>query len=208
MVFCAIGHEQMIQSGQDDNGFSIEPGQRGAEPRPGLETPSRSQRKREALAVFDLAMQLVALPDVALRKLELPEDLHRLVVDSRRISAHIARKRQLQYLAKQLRRSGIDLGPIHAALDHTGQGAREDGARLHRLEAWREALIRDGDAALSALLEARPDLDRQSLRSLLRQAAEQRRTERAPSAARALFRALRDLDAVQPLPAPPRAATD
>jgi ribosome-associated protein len=155
--------------------------------------PSRSQRRREALAVLGLAEALVALTDAELARLPLSDDLRALVVESRRITQHIARKRQLGYLAKHLRRHEDELPPVRAALDHDRDLARRDSAHLHRIEHWRDRLVADTDAALAHLLDAHPGADRQRLRQLARRAAQEAAAGKPPAASRELFRALRDL---------------
>ena len=67
-------------------------------------SPSRSQQRREALGVLELAEQLAAQSPAQLEKLPIPEALLPHIEDTRRITAHIARKRQLAFLAKQMRR--------------------------------------------------------------------------------------------------------
>lgn len=156
--------------------------------------PSRSQQRREALAIFDLAEVLVALTDGQLAPIPMPDDLRDMVRDSRRITAPIARKRQLQFLAKHMRREDDEtIDAIRRALDHDREEARRDTALLHRLEAWRDRLLAEGDPALAELLQAHPHPDRQHLRQLVRNAKEERLKNKPPSAYRELFRELRKL---------------
>ena len=155
--------------------------------------PSRSQQRREALAVLELAQRLMALSHAELARMPLSEDLRDLVIASQKITQHIARKRQTQFLAKHLRRADDQLPALRAALEHDRDEQRRDSARLHRLERWRDRLIAEGDAALSELLREHPDGDRQQLRSLIRKAQEERDRSAPPTAARALFRDLRAL---------------
>jgi ribosome-associated protein len=70
------------------------------------EQPSRSARRREALDVLALAKQLVELPPSRVAKLRLPDEVAEEIGNVRRITSHIARKRQLSYLAKLMRRHG------------------------------------------------------------------------------------------------------
>lgn len=154
--------------------------------------PSRSQRRREALAVFDLAQALVELSPSRLDRVPLDEALRDLVVDSRRITAHIARKRQLQFLAKQLRQEDEEtLEAIRRALEPDRAEARRETARLHRLEDWRERLLADEGSALGELIALHPEIDRQRLRQLLRAVHEERRRDKPPKAYRELFQLLR-----------------
>ena len=155
---------------------------------------SRSQQRREALEVLALGEQLVALTDAQLAKLPIPEHLLPHILDTRRITSHIAHKRQLAYLAKQMRREDDEtLEAIRDALDEKGEAARRETAAMHRVEAWRERLLDEGDAALGALLDEYPTADRQHLRQLVRNALEERKRNKPPRAYRELFRELRGL---------------
>ena len=75
-------------------------------------------------------------------------------------------------------------------------GDREAGGReaaaTQRLEALRERLLGEGDAALNELVAARPGLDRRHLRALVRRAREERAAGKPLHAYRELFRALRE----------------
>ncbi|UXI69926.1 ribosome biogenesis factor YjgA [Tahibacter amnicola] len=155
--------------------------------------PSRSQRRREALAVFELAERLVALSDPQLAQIPLDDDLRDEVMKARAVTQHIARKRQVQFLAKQMRRRDDELPAIRAALDHDRDLSRRETAGLHRLEKWRDRLIDQGDDVLNELLEQMPHADRQHLRQLTRQARTERLENRPPHAYRELFRVLREL---------------
>ena len=155
-------------------------------------SPSRSQQRREALAVFDLGEKLVALPDAQLAKVPMPDSLRELVRESRRITAPVAHKRQLQFLAKHMRREDdATLDAIRRSLEHDRADARRETAHLHRLESLRERLIEDGDAALAELIDEYPHADRQHLRQLARNAKDERLHNKPLHAYRELFRELK-----------------
>ncbi|HEV2607206.1 MAG TPA: ribosome biogenesis factor YjgA [Xanthomonadaceae bacterium] len=156
--------------------------------------PSRSQLRREALAVFELAERLVEQNEAQLERLPLDDDLRALVRESQRITQQIAHKRQLQYLAKILRREDdATLETIRHAIENSKADSRRDTAALHRVEAWRDRLLDEGDAALAELLTAHPTADRQHLRQLARNAKDERLHHKPLHAYRDLFRALREL---------------
>ena len=169
---------------------------RGKDPETGaFLAPSRSPDRRDALEVLALGERLAGLTDAQLAKLPVPDELLPHVLETRRITSHIARKRQLAFLAKQMRRQDDEtLDAIRDALDEKGEAARQETAAMHRAEAWRERLLDDGDAALSELLEAHPGADRQGLRQLMRSALEERRKDKPPRAYRELYRAIRALE--------------
>ena len=156
--------------------------------------PSRSEQRRAALDVLALAQQLVALSAAQLAKLPIPEDLLPHIRETQRITSHVAHKRQLAFLAKQMRREDdATLDALRDALDAGGEAGRRETALLHRVEGWRDRLLADGDLALADLLVEHPDADRQHLRQLVRNAIEERNRNKPPHAARELFRALREL---------------
>lgn len=168
---------------------------RGKDPDSGeFLSPSRSQQRREALEVLDLARRLSEMTPTQVARLPVPETLIPHIDETRRITSHVAHKRQLQYLAKQMRREDDEtLEAIRDAMDANGHAAREEAAMLHRAEQWRDRLIADGDVALAELLVAFPQADRQHLRQLARNAHEERLRNKPPHAYRELFRELREM---------------
>lgn len=157
--------------------------------------PSRSAQRREALDVLELARQLVELDPGRLAKLPLGEHLLPHIAQARRITSNIARKREVAFLAKQLRREDEDaLDALRDALDLGGEAARMDTARLHRAEQWRERLLgADGAAGLSALMDEFPGADSQRIRQLVRNALAERKAGKPPRAFRELYREVRAL---------------
>ena len=156
--------------------------------------PSRSEQRREALDIRSLGEKLVALAPAHLARLPIPEDLLEHIHDTQRITSHIAHKRQLQFLAKQMRReSDATLDAIRDAMELGGDAAKRETAILHKVESWRARLLEDGDIALGDLMSEFPSADRQHLRQLVRNAGEERKKNKPPHAFRELFRELREL---------------
>ena len=168
---------------------------RGTDPETGeFLGPSRSEQRREALDIRSLGEKLVALAPAHLAKLPIPEDLLEHIYDTQRITSHIAHKRQLQFLAKQMRRESDEtLDAIRDAMEVGGDAKRRETAILHNVETWRARLLEDGDVALGELLAEHPTADRQHLRQLVRNAGEERLKNKPPHAFRELFRELREL---------------
>lgn len=157
--------------------------------------PSRGEQRREALAVLEVAHRLVDQPAARLSQMALADNVLDATLAAQRISAQIARKRAVGFLAKQLRRLDDEaLDTIRAALEHDKADSRREAASLHRVEALREHLIAEGDEALAEFLRGHPDADRQQLRQLVRNARDERERKRPPHAQRELFRQLRRLE--------------
>ena len=157
--------------------------------------PSRTQQRREALAILTLAGQLIELQPSRLAKLSLPEDVRREIDITRRMTAHGAKKRQLAFLAKVMRRfSDEDFAAVRAELGENREKQRQETAAMHRLEAIRDRLIAEDEGALSELIAEHPQVDRQHLRSLVRQARIEKDTpNKPPRAYREIFQLLKDL---------------
>ena len=155
---------------------------------------SRSARRRASLDVLKVAQTLASLSDAQLARIPLDAELLAEVRRTRGVTQQIARKRQTQFLAKQLRKlHDAGLGAIRAALHNDRERARADAVALHRVEAWRDRLIAGGDAALTEFLRQFPGAGSQQLRRLVRQAQDEREGARPPHAQRELFRLLREL---------------
>lgn len=174
---------------QDDSGL---PGQDA-----NAERPSRTQQRRAALAILTLAGQLVEMPPARLARLDLDQDLRDEIEKYRRTRSHIARKRQLAFLAKKMRQyEDAAFESIRAELGENRDRQRRDTAAMHRLEALRDRLLDGDEATLSELIRTHPQIDRQHLRSLLRKArAEREKPGSPPRAYREIFRLLHNLDA-------------
>jgi ribosome-associated protein len=157
--------------------------------------PTRTQQRRDALAVLAFATQLSELPPSKLARAELPDDVMREIDNLRRITSHIARKRQLGFLAKVMRRHEDDaFETAKALLGENRDQQRKETAAMHRLEALREKLL-DSDDALQELIDQHSEIDRQHLRSLIRQARVERDGNKSPRAYREVFQLLKQITA-------------
>ena len=157
------------------------------------EEKSKSQIKREFLALQDLGARLAELKPDILNRLPLNDALRKALEESPRHTRHIARKRHNQYLGKLLR--GHDIDEIQQVLDNFDSTTREYNNRFHQLERWRDRLLDEGDEAVQELMQEYPDIDSQHLRGLIRQAQQERAREKPPTAARKLFKYLREVAA-------------
>jgi ribosome-associated protein len=161
--------------------------------------PSKSQRKRDARVYFELGRDLVAMSARQLASLPIEADLREAIDLARSIKSNVARKRQVQFIAKMMRHR--DVQTIQEALLAEKLEARHLTVRHHRVEAWRDRLLSEGDEGLSALLMQRDSSEAQALRVLIRNARKEASLDKPPAAARKLFKLLREMDAESALPA-------
>ena len=94
--------------------------------------------------------------------------------------------------------SGPLISPVSCLARHKSLGRSQAITLDHQHRAGREvehALgeLVEGDVALSELLDTHPDADRQRLRQLVRNCAEERARNKPPHAFRELFREVRQL---------------
>ncbi len=157
---------------------------------PPEERPSKSQRKRDSHDLQKLGAELVALGAAQLDRIELPERLREAVVFARGLTAHEARRRQLQFIGKLMR--SADAPAIRAAVDAARGDSRASVEVMHRCEQLRERLL-DDDDALTGFLAAHPGVDPQWLRAKLRAARHERTQGQPPRHARAIYRWLHEL---------------
>ena len=150
------------------------------------EEPSKSARKRDAQRLKALGVRLAELNDAQRATLPIPDTLARAIEDYRRISSHEAKRRQGQFIGQLMR--GIDVAALENALGDLTRDSALARYAHHETERWRERLIAD-DAALTEYVAGHPTTDRSKLRALIRAA---RKSANDPTAARALFRFLRD----------------
>jgi len=107
-----------------------------------------------------------------------------------RIRANEARRRHMQYVGRVMRSE--DIAGIEAAFQAMAQEEDIRNREFHLLEQTRDRLINEGDVLLGEVLADYPDLDRQTLRQLIRNARRERDAGKPPASARKLFRLLRD----------------
>ena len=153
--------------------------------------PSKSQKKRDMLALQAMGTQLVKLSADQLRKIALPDELRLALEDAQRFTKHEARRRQLQYIGRLMR--AVDPTPIKAALDALAGISGEESARLHALERLRTQLMENEAEALDEIAATHPGADLQHLRQLRRNAVKEQEQAKPPRAYRELFRALNEL---------------
>lgn len=131
------------------------------------ERPSKTQLKQQAHELQTLGLELAELPADRLAAVDMPDALREAILDYRRTKSHEGRRRQLQYVGKQMRFA--DAGPLREAVDAYKLGSARDTLMLHEAERWRAELIADEDAT-TRWAASFPQSDLQRLRSLVRTA--------------------------------------
>jgi len=147
---------------------------------------SKSQIKREAEALKLIGRDLVELNKKQLAQIPGSEALFHAISVAHKISGkHEALRRQIQYIGKILRTE--DTESIKATLDKLNNKHQQLTHATQNLELLRDQLIELGNSKIEDLLEEYPQLDRQKLRQLVRQANKEKKLEKPAKAAKELF---------------------
>ena len=157
--------------------------------------PNKTQLKKDMAVLFALSEEMSELSATQLKSLELPENIHKAVVEVSGMPHKGARKRLLKFITGQLNK--IEVEPILEKLARMKNKSAHAVREHHIVERWRDRLIAEGNDALTELLNEQPHADRQQLRQLSRNAQKEAEAAKPPKSSRLLYRYLRDLFKVE-----------
>lgn len=150
----------------------------------GTDTQSRTDLKKESLALQKMGEDLLTLGQGLMDRLDLSDKLKDAVVEARRITNFEGKRRQMQFIGKLMRLlDDTQLDAIRDALREQHSGSVADIAALHAAQAWRDRLISD-DEAFQEWITQSPTTDSQQLRALIRQARKDAKPEKPGQAPR------------------------
>jgi len=151
--------------------------------------PNKTRIKKDMAVLFTLSEELSELPPAQLKALELPDNIHKALTEASGMPHKGARKRLLKYITGQLNK--IDTEPYLEKLARTKNQSAHAVREHHIAERWRARLLKDGNAALTELLNEHPHADRQQLRQLIRNAQKETELAKPPKSSRLLYRYLK-----------------
>ncbi len=131
------------------------------------ERPSKTKLKQQAHLLQALGEELVELPAKRLADTPMPESLRDAIEQYQRTRSFEGKRRQLQYIGKQMRFA--DPAPLREAVDNFKLGSAKQTLLLHEVELWRDQLVANDEAA-TRWAQTYPRSDLQQLRSLMRAA--------------------------------------
>lgn len=152
--------------------------------------PSKTKIKKQMHELRDLGKELTELGKDQLAQLDIPDTLREALREMKNINTFGAQRRQIQYIGKLMR--DVDPVPILAKLDTWKGKSQHHVAYMHQLERWRERLLESEDA-FTELLSAHPEADAQRLRTLIRNAQREMKTQKPAKNYREIFQVLREI---------------
>jgi ribosome-associated protein len=161
----------------------------------GLETGedlvSKSQLKRDSLALQDLGKKLSTLNAEQLDTMPLNEKLRDAINLAQKIShKRGALKRHYQFIGKLLR--SINTESIMQAVAEIEQSHNSTVQSFKALEHWRDQILENGDDVIQQYCEQHEQTDRQKLRQIWRNYQQAKDENKKTRFSRQLFRELRD----------------
>ncbi len=150
---------------------------------------SKSQKKRNMLALQSVGAELVLLSTDVINKLDLPDELRVAVLDAKRIpgSKHGGNKRQMQYIGRLMRE--VDPAPILVQLQALKAPNQKQTAQHHLAERWRERMLTDA-TSIAAFVREFPEAEQAMLEKYLADAKDDHAKQRPPKNFRLLYQTL------------------
>jgi ribosome-associated protein len=150
---------------------------------------SKSQKKRNMLALQSVGGELVLLSTDVIAKLDLPDELRVAVLDAKRIpgSKHGGNKRQMQYIGRLMRE--VDPAPILIQLQALKAPNQKQTAQHHLAERWRERMLADA-TSIAAFVREFPEAEQTMLEKYLADAKDDHAKQRPPKNFRLLYQTL------------------
>ncbi len=154
------------------------------------EGKSKTQIKKDMLALQELGEAIANLSQNEIEKLPLDGKLRDAILESEQIKKHGARRRHFQYIGKLMRKSNHE--EIAEAYEHLQIQQKSAARKFHLVEEWRDRLISGEDLDLKRFFESYPHCERQQLMQLIRNCQKERDLNKNLGANKKLFRFLRE----------------
>tara|TARA_B100000700_G_scaffold307405_1_gene383803 strand:+ start:116 stop:601 length:486 start_codon:yes stop_codon:yes gene_type:complete len=129
-----------------------------------LNKVSKTQKKREAIALLELGRDLTNFPDNSLEQLQLDPKLKNAINEFKKLfNTRGAKKRQLQYIGRLLRENQNET--LLKQIRHLSSSPKQS-PRYPVDDKIFERIISEGDQAINEIVCKQHNFDRQKLRQL------------------------------------------
>lgn len=155
---------------------------------------SKSQVKRELLALKELGKELLKLPTKDLDKLNLSERLYEALLKAQGMQKG-ALKRQIATVGGLMVHENYD--EIKESVDKIRQEHNGQIKQFHQLEQWRDELLAGDNDVMTVLRNEFESFDMQHVRQLVRNANKEAAAEKPPKSSRILFKYLQQCQSEQ-----------
>lgn len=155
--------------------------------------PNKTQIKKDIARLNTLGEEISTLSETQISTLNLPEKLEVAIKEVAKMPHRSARKRQLKFIAQQLHKIEDDVEIIFEKVAKFKNKSSHAAREHHLIEKWRDRLLKEGQGALTELLDEYPHTDSQHLRQLIRNAQKEFAAGKPPKSSRLIYRELKTL---------------
>jgi len=155
--------------------------------------PNKTQIKKEIALLNALGEEISTLQSAQITSLGLPEKLENAIREIAKMPHKSARKRQLKFIAQQFYKMESEVEPIFEKVAKFKNKSSHAVREHHLIEKWRDRLLKEGQGALTELLDEYPHADSQHLRQLMRNAQKEFGAGKPPKSSRLIYRELKAL---------------
>ena len=154
---------------------------------------SRAELKRDAKELHQLGADIAALSKKQRETIPMDDELYEAMELADRLKTKTeAFRRHLNYLAKLLRLA-TNIDDITNAYNIIKNKHAQGNVLFHKIEHIRDEIIESGDSKINELVDQHPELDRQRLRQLARQAKKEKAANKPAKAYREIFQCLKQV---------------
>ena len=157
---------------------------------------SKTSQKKVMHDLQDLGVKLLGLNTKQLAQMPIDDVLRNAIKEAGRIKSRNALKRHKQFIGKLMR--DVDPTAIIEQFEIIESPHQMMNKTFHHLEDLREELISGGNDVIGSVISEYPDIDKQKLRQLVKNAKKEKEynltheTDTSNKQGRALFRVLRE----------------
>ncbi len=138
---------------------------------------SKTQLKKEALALKKFGLELAQLPVEKVNALPVDDTTKESILDYQKITTHLAKKRQLMFVGKCLRNE--DEEQIRKFLsDQVNSNLKAKVVKNDPIKDWVEKLQQGNAEDVEELIQQYANLERQTLRQLIRNISNAKKAEK------------------------------
>ena len=155
------------------------------------EDKSRTEIKNEANDLQALGERLISLSNTQLSGIDIPEELKEAVQAAKTFTSHKAKRRQRQFIGALMRQ--IEPEPVIKAINAIEGGISLKSSKLGILKQLHKDLLSGNSTTIDAILSEHPEVDRQRLNQLVRNAKKEQSEVKKQKSAANLLKYLKEI---------------
>ena len=149
---------------------------------------SKTELKKDSKKIQALGLYISRMGTDEIKRFNFPENIQQAINDLKAIKSNSAKKRQVQYLGKLLRR--IDLSKAYIVIEQLRTNSQKEIKLDHYIEKWRERLISDKEA-VTEFISLYSSSKNQTIRQLVQNSIKEKELNKSAKSYRQLFQTIK-----------------